>query len=139
MSSFLVAKALHIFLIVGWFAGLFYLPRIFVNLAESEHPVERERLVGMARRLWAFMQILGGGAVVAGLVTWYFFGMPMGGWIHIKITVVSLLIVYQIFCGRYIRHFEQGNMPHSSRWFRWFNEIPTLLLLVVIVATLWKF
>ena len=139
MQTFLVAKTVHLFFMFGWFAGLFYLPRIFVNLADKEVSApEGERLIGMAHRLLRFTIILGMVAVLAGLVTWNMSSYAMVGWLHLKLVAVVLLFLFQIMCTRYLQAFREGRVLHSSRWFRWFNEIPSLILLVALVAVLWK-
>ena len=133
-------KALHVFFVVGWFAGLFYLPRIFVNLAQVPVPgPERERLLGMAQRLERFSRMLGGVAVLLGLWLWLGFGIGHGqGWIHAKVALVAALIAFQVVCGRELAALRAGRNRHSHTWFRWFNEIPTVLLLAIVVLVVVK-
>lgn len=104
----LVVKALHIGFVVAWFAGLFYLPRIYVNLAmvPEESTAERDRLLLMAGKLYRFMTPLGILAVALGLWLWFGYGFA-GGWLHVKTTLVILLIVYHLYCGRLLRRFER--------------------------------
>ena len=111
----LVVKALHISLVLSWFAGLFYLPRIFVNLAmvEPGSSAERERLLLMAGKLYRFMTPLGILAVALGLWLWLGFGFS-GGWLHVKTTLVLLLIGYHLYCGRLLRDFAAGRNARSE-------------------------
>lgn len=133
-------KALHVFFVVGWFAGLFYLPRIFVNLATVTSPgLERDRLLLMATKLYRFTKILSVAALVFGLWLWLGFGIGQGqGWIHAKLVLVVGLLTYQYICGRELTSLLAGRNNHSHIWFRWFNEIPTVLLLAVVVLVVVK-
>jgi len=131
-------KAFHIVFVASWFAGLFYLPRIFVNLAMETEPAARARLVVMARKLYRFMTMLAVPAVVLGLWLWAVgFGVT-GGWIYAKVVVVVLIIGYHHACGRLLGRFERGanNRPHG--WYRWFNEVPVLLLLAAVILAVVK-
>lgn len=126
-------KTLHIVFVVSWFAGLFYLPRLFVNLAEETHPAALQRLLGMARRLYRFMTPLVVLAVGLGLWLFLYYGLGQGqGWMHAKIALVTLLIVYHLYCGRLLKRFELGANTRSHRYYRWFNEIPVILLMIII-------
>lgn len=137
---YLWIKALHVIFVVSWFAGLFYLPRIYVNLAmvgdAPEAAAERERLLLMARKLLRFMTILMVPALVFGLVLWLGYGVglhgPGNGWMHVKLAFVLVLIGFDHVCRRLLRQFEKGRNRHSHRWYRWFNEIPTLALFVIV-------
>jgi len=135
----LVVKALHISLVVAWFAGLFYLPRIFVNLAmvPAESRAERERLLLMANKLYRFMTPLGILAVGLGFWLWFGFGFS-GGWLHAKTTLVMLLVVYHLYCGQLLRAFVAGVCTKSHVWFRWFNELPVLMLLAAVILVVVK-
>jgi putative membrane protein len=135
----LIVKALHLWMVVSWFAGLFYLPRIFVNLAmvEPGSVAERDRLLLMAGKLYRFMTPLGVLAVALGLWLWLGFGFS-GGWLHAKTTLVLGLIVYHFYCGRLLRNFQSGHNTRSHLWFRWFNELPVLVLLAVILLVVLK-
>ena len=130
MSGQLVVKALHIVFVTSWFAGLFYLPRIFVNLAMDDTPPVRERLLVMARKLYRFMTILAVPALVFGLWLWLGYGIS-GGWMHAKLALVVVLLGYHHVCGRLLKKFEAGSNRRSHVWFRWFNELPVVVLLVV--------
>ena len=135
----LTLKAFHICMVVSWFAGLFYLPRIFVNLAmvPAGSEAERERLLLMAGKLFRFMTPLGVLAVVSGLWLWLGYGFS-GGWLHLKTTLVSLLVVYHWHCGRVLRTFAQGGNEKSHVWFRFYNEMPVLVLFAVVFLVVLK-
>ena len=134
-------KALHIVFVASWFAGLFYLPRIYVNLAmvEPGSLAERDRLLLMSRKLLRFTTLLAIPAVVLGLVLWLTYGIGRGdGWMHAKLIVVLLVIAYHHACARMLRRFETGGSTRSHRWYRWFNEIPVVLLLVAVLLVVIK-
>lgn len=127
-------KVLHIVMMTSWFAGLFYLPRIYVNLAEDTVPASQQRLLGMARRLYRFMAPLAILTLVFGLWLMLGYGIGLGqGWMHAKLAIVAALVVYHLACGRLLRTFTAGRNKRSHRFYRWFNEIPVLLLLSVVV------
>ncbi|MFJ3055702.1 CopD family protein [Herbaspirillum sp. NPDC087042] len=135
-------KALHIVFIASWFAGLFYLPRIYVNLAQESEVVARERLLGMARRLYRFtgmtaLLALGLGAWLLAL-TWQFWHGPGNGWLHAKLFLVVLVIGYHHACGSLLKKFENGQNRRSHVWYRWFNEVPVLLLLAIVILVVVK-
>jgi putative membrane protein len=140
MASVLWLKALHIVLVVSWFAGLFYLPRIFVNLAMvPQAGAERERLLLMARKLYRFVTPIGVLAIAAGLWLWLGDGIGRGeGWMVAKVAVVAALVVYHAACGRILGAFERDAMRRPHVWFRWFNEIPVVLLLAAVVLVVVK-
>ena len=136
-------KAFHIVFVASWFAGLFYLPRIFVNLAmvAPGSVAERERLLLMARKLLRFSTLLAVPAVGLGLWLWmgYRIGFgPGNGWMHAKLAVVVLVIGYHHACSVLLRKLADGSSRHSHRWFRWFNEVPVLLLLTAVVLVVVK-
>ncbi len=135
-------KALHIFFVIAWFAGLFYLPRVLVNLAleNAGDAAALPRLLTMARKLYRFMTLLAVGALGFGLWLWlaYFNSGIGGGWLHAKLVLVILLIGYHHACGRLVAKFEQGRNTHSHVWYRWFNEVPTVILLLVVMLTVVK-
>jgi putative membrane protein len=135
----LTLKAFHIILVVSWFAGLFYLPRIYVNLAAvpDAQSAEYQRLLGMARRLYKFVTPIGLGAVVLGLWLWFGYGFT-GGWLHAKTLLVVFLLGYHHYCGYLYRQFAAGKNTHSHVWYRWFNEIPVLLLTVITLLVVLK-
>ncbi|MBB5213579.1 CopD family protein [Parapusillimonas granuli] len=126
-------KTFHILFVTSWFAGLFYLPRIYVNLAQAQDPAVVAHLLGMARRLYRFMTPIGVLALVFGLWLYLGYGLGMGqGWMHAKLAAVVLLAVYHLACGRMLKTFESKANRRSHKFYRWFNEIPVLLLLLVI-------
>ncbi len=133
-------KSLHIFFVVSWFAGLFYLPRIFVNLALVPEPgAERDRLLRMAGKLYRFSLLLEGGALVFGLGLWLGYGIGSGqAWMHAKLLLVVLLVGFQHACGAQLRSLQGGSNARSHVWFRWFNEVPTILLLAIVVLVVVK-
>ena len=135
----LTLKALHISLVVAWFAGLFYLPRIFVNLAmvAPDSVAERERLLLMAGKLYRFMTPLGVLAVATGLWLWLGYGFA-GGWLHAKLVLVGLLVIYHWHCGRILKAFRAGSNAKSHVWFRFYNEMPVLVLFAVVFLVVLK-
>lgn len=134
-------KSLHIVFVASWFAALFYLPRIFVNLAQVEHPSSEtyQRLLGMAQRLQRFGWGLCVVAVALGMVLWLVYGIGKGQmWMHAKLLVVLLTLGYQHACYSLLKKFQAGRNQRSAVWFRWFNEVPVLLLLVAVVLVVVK-
>ena len=130
-------KALHIVFIASWFAGLFYLPRLFVNLAQETNAAATERLLGMARRLYRFTSILMVPALIFGIWLWLGYGFR-GGWLHAKLALVILAIGYHHACGSLLKKFERGANTKSHKWFRWFNEVPVVLLLLIVILVVVK-
>jgi len=133
-------KALHVFFVVSWFAGLFYLPRIFVNLALVPAPgAERDRLVLMAGKLYRFTRLLSVGALLFGIWLLVGYGFGQGqAWMHAKLVLVIALVVYQHLCGRELVRLRAGTSRRSHIWFRWFNEVPTVLLLAIVILVVVK-
>lgn len=134
-------KAFHIVFIAAWFAGLFYLPRIFVNLTLETHPSSITRLLTMARKLYRFTTILALPAIVLGL--WLYLGYGIGkgpgnGWLHAKLALVVIVIGYHHACGSLLRKFEAGRNTRSHVFYRWFNEAPVLLLLAIVILVVVK-
>jgi putative membrane protein len=132
-------KTFHIFFVVSWFAGLFYLPRLYVNLAMVPvgSDAERERLLLMARKLYKFVTPIGALAVITGLWLWFGFAFS-GGWLHAKTTLVAGLVVYHLYCGQLLKTFTAGENRRSHVWFRFFNEVPVLFLLAVCILVVVK-
>lgn len=137
---YLWLKLLHIFLIVSWFAGLFYLPRIYVNLAAlPADSAEYRQLLAMSRRLYRFMTPIGVLALVFGILVAFAMNAWTGqGWAHAKLLLGGLLALYHFQCWRCLRAFERHENRKSHVWFRWFNEIPVFLLLASIYLALFK-
>jgi putative membrane protein len=132
-------KALHVIFVVTWFAGLFYLPRLFVYHADAQDPISSERFVVMERRLFAIMTIGAAAAIVFGaamllestayLAFW---------WLRIKLLFVALLIAYHLFCYKLMRDLALRRDAHTSKWYRKFNEIPALLLVIIVILAVVK-
>lgn len=138
-SGYLWVKAFHIVFVASWFAGLFYLPRIMVNLAEvpeGSH-AERERLLLMGRRLYRFASLLLWPALLLGFVLWLGYGVG-GGWLHAKLVVVALVIGYHHACRSLLHAFEQRRSRRSPRWLRVFNETSVLLFIAAVVLVVVK-
>lgn len=134
-------KALHIVFVASWFAGLFYLPRIFVNLAmvPPGSEAERARLLLMAGKLLRFTTMLAIPAVALGLALWLVWGIGRGaGWMHAKLAIVLLTIGYHHACAVLLRKFRAGTNRRSHRWYRWFNELPVLFLLAAVILVVVK-
>lgn len=136
-------KSFHIIFVASWFAGLFYLPRIFVNLAmvPPESVSEEQRLLLMARKLMRFTTLLMIPALVLGLVLWLVYGIGQGegnGWMHAKLALVVLAIGYHHMCGAMLRKFEAHANQKSHMWFRWFNELPVVLLTLTVILVVVK-
>ncbi len=136
-------KTLHIVCVTAWFAGLFYLPRIFVNLAlvPAGSDAERARLQLMARKLLRFMGPLALLALVFGFILYLYYGIGKGpgqGWMHAKLLMVLLVAGYHHACGSLLKKLEAGTSTRSHVWFRWFNEVPVVLLLVIVVLVVVK-
>lgn len=135
-------KSLHIIFVVSWFAGLFYLPRLFVNHAmvldaENHEPTTSARLKLMERKLYRFMLPLALLALGSGLWLWIGYGSS-GGWMHAKLTLVALLIAYHFYCGKLLNDFSHDKNNHSHIWYRWFNELPVLVLTAVVILAVVK-
>lgn len=141
--GYLWVKAFHIVFVSSWFAGLFYLPRIFVNLATvpaDSHP-ERERLLVMARKLYRFTGLLMVVAIALGLVLWLGYGVgkgPRNHWLDAKILLVVVAIAYHHACRALLRKFEEFANTRSERWFRVFNETSVLLFTAIVVLVVVK-
>lgn len=136
-------KSLHIIFVVSWFAGLFYLPRIFVNLAQvpTESTAERDRLLLMAAKLYRFMGPLALLTMVFGVWLWLGYGIgrgPGNGWMHAKLFVVFLIIGYYGACGSLLKKFQAGRNVRSHRWYRWFNEVPVIMLAGAVILVVVK-
>ena len=136
-------KALHIVFVASWFAGLFYLPRIFVNLAmvPADSVAERARLLLMARKLYRFTTILALPALVFGLLLWLYYGIgksPGNAWMHAKLVIVLLVMGYHHSCGSLLKKFEKNAPSRSHVWHRWYNEVPVILLLVAVILVVVK-
>ncbi|MCP1661002.1 CopD family protein [Neisseria perflava] len=134
-------KLLHIFFMISWFAGLFYLPRIYVNLVQinpQSEPVEYARLLGMAERLYKFMSPIGWLAVIFGVAIPFVTGWWGQGWVHVKVLLAVFLIGYQHICRAHLRRFAQHACRHSHKWYRVFNEMPVFFMLAALYLVVFK-
>jgi putative membrane protein len=131
-------KAFHIVFMVTWFAGLFYLPRLFVYHAMAEDTASRERFKVMERKL--YYGIMAPGAVltiVFGTWLWLAYGIT-GGWLHAKLALVAVLIAYHLWCGKLVNDFKHDRNTRGHVWYRWFNEVPTVILIAVVILAVVK-
>lgn len=137
---YLWIKALHIVAVVCWFAGLFYLPRLFVYHAMSEDAASRERFQVMERKL--YRGIMGPSMILTILLgAWMLYLTPgwlSQGWLHAKLTLVVLLIGYHHACGAMLKRFARGENRRSHVFFRWYNEVPVLFLLAIVILVVVK-
>jgi putative membrane protein len=128
-------KAFHIIFMVTWFAGLFYLPRLFVYHAMSDDDASNERFKIMERKLF-FGIMTPGGVITVALGLWLLALTPdflQQGWMHAKLALVAILIVYHVYCGKLVKDFKQDRNRHNHVWYRWFNEFPVLILIAVVI------
>lgn len=130
-------KSLHLIFVTSWFAGLFYLPRLFVNHAMVGDTATRGRLLLMEKKLYRFMTPLAVLALAFGLWLWLGYGIS-GGWLHAKLVLVVILIAYHLYCGMLLKDFEHGRNRHSHVWYRWFNELPVLILFAIVPLVIIK-
>jgi putative membrane protein len=130
-------KALHISFMVSWFAGLFYLPRLFVNHAMAAEPAEIDRLKLMEGKLYRFMTPLGVLALVFGIWLWLGYGIT-GGWLHAKLALVVILVAYHLYCGKLVGDFREDRNRRSHVFYRWFNEFPVILLFAIVILAVVK-
>ncbi len=143
-SSYLWIKALHVIFVVSWFAGLLYLPRIFVNLAliapndARDDAATRTRLLLMAHKLLRFMTGLGVLAVATGMVLLSHGESVNTGWMQAKLALVLMLIGYHAWCAMLYTQFADGSARRSDRWLRWFNEVPVVLLAAIVILVVVK-
>jgi putative membrane protein len=147
-TAYLSLKTAHLVFVMAWMGGVFYLPRILVNLAEAgDVPAVRERLVLMGRRLYRFGHIMFGLALIFGLVLWLGHRVVPSlptmvaegtGWMHAKLALVVLMLAHYLVAGRWLKGVDAGRALPSSRALRWFNELPVLLLIGVVFLVLVK-
>ncbi len=129
----LYLKAFHIIFMVTWFAGLFYLPRLFVYHAQSEDQTSRDRFKIMERKLFFGIMTPGGVlTVVFGLWLWLGYGAS-GGWLHAKLMLVALLIAYHVYLGKLLSDFKNDRNSHGHVFYRWLNEFPVVIIIPVII------
>jgi putative membrane protein len=137
--AYLWIKTVHIVLVASWFAGLFYLPRIFVNLAMETEPAAIDRLLLMANKLYRFMTILMIPALALGLILWLYYGVGQQSlWMHVKLLIVLVLVGYHHLCKRLLKAFERGENVRSHVWYRWFNELPVIGMFAAVALVIIK-
>jgi putative membrane protein len=133
-------KAFHIIFVVCWFAGLFYLPRIFVYYAASEHPQTREQLAIMARRLYRFVTPFMFIAIALGLAmmstNWGYY--LLAKWMWVKLAGVTFLVIYHFQCGRYVTRINAHQDSHTHVFYRFFNEVPVIFLFLIVILAVLK-
>ncbi len=125
-------------MMVSWFAGLFYLPRIFVNLAMETNDAAYDRLLLMARKLYRFVTPIMWLTLATGIALWLVYWRPTPGWLWLKLALVIGLVGYQHMCKALLVAFESRRNTRSHVWFRWFNEVPVIVLLVVVLLVVLK-
>ena len=126
-------KVFHIVVVVSWFAGLFYLPRLFVNLAMEQNDAAYDRLLMMARKLYRFVTPIMWLVLASGIWLWLAYWWPTPVWLWLKLALVVALVGYHHICKSLLRKFEARQSSKSHVWFRWFNEIPVIALVLVVV------
>lgn len=125
-------KAFHIIFMVTWFAGLFYLPRLFVYHSMSKDKISLERFVIMERKL--FYGIMTPGGIITIILGFWLLDYGYSGlWLNIKLLLVLLLVIYHVYCFKYLMDFKHNRNKHSHIFFRWFNEVPVILLIAIIL------
>jgi putative membrane protein len=136
MNTILWLKAFHVIFMVAWFAGIFYLPRLFVNHAESNEPLVHQQLKGMERRLLFFVTPFAIFTVALGIAIIYHYGydwFAAAKWLHVKITLVTLLLIYHGYCFKLVKTFAGDKNIRSGKFYRFFNEVPVIILFIVII------
>ena len=132
-------KVFHILFMMSWMAGIFYLPRIFVHFVEGKDAGQDVvRLAVMAKKLYQYMTIMMMLAVGSGLALWFIYFPDATGWVHAKIAVVGVLIVYHLWTKRRMKEMQEGYLNHSGVYYRWANEIPLFLALAIIILVVLK-
>jgi putative membrane protein len=134
---YLWLKSLHIVFVVAWFAGLFYLPRLFVYHAMTDDRATLERFKVMERKLFYFVTPIAVLALGLGLALWLVVGIS-GVWLHVKLALVLALVVFHVYCGKLLGDFKHDRNRHGHVFYRWFNEIPVLLLIPVVLLVVFK-
>ncbi len=135
----LLVKSLHLIFMVTWFAGLFYLPRLFVYHAQASDRISIERFKVMERKLfWGIATPGGVLTLVFGLWLWLVWFPAAGGWLHAKLALVGMLVVYHLWCGKLMLDLRNERNARSHVWLRWFNEFPLLILVAVILLAVFK-
>ena len=137
--TLLLVKSLHIIFMVTWMAGLFYLPRLFVYHAEATDRISIDRLKLMERKVFWGIATPGGVLTLAfGLWLWLGWFRDAGAWLHAKLALVGVLVVYHAWCGKLMLDFRRERNAHSHLWYRWFNEFPVLVLIAIVFLVVIK-
>ncbi len=134
-------KAFHIIFMVAWFAGLFYLPRLFVNHAMAEEDAVKARLAQMESKLYRFIGPWMVLTIVFGawlLIDYAWAAYAHMLWLHLKLALVAVLVAYHFYCGKLVRDFAQNRNRRTHVWYRWFNEFPVLILFAVVILAIVK-
>jgi putative membrane protein len=135
----LLVKSLHLVFMVTWFAGLFYLPRLFVYHAQAEDRISIDRFKVMERKLFWGIATPGAALTIAfGLWLWLGWFRGAGGWLHAKLALVAVLVAYHLWCGKLMLDFRHDRNSRSHVWYRWFNEVPTVILLAIVLLVVFK-
>ena len=131
-------KTFHILFVMSWMAGIFYLPRIFVHFVEGQEAGEQvDRLAIMAHKLYGFMTVMMVLALASGLALWLVYGFA-GGWLHVKLLFVVLLMVYHFWARNRMKEMQSGHLDHSGVYYRWANEMPLVFTIVILVMVVVK-
>ncbi len=138
--AYLWLKALHIIFVVCWFAGIFYLPRIMVYYAASEHPETRRQLAVMSRKLYRFVTPLAVIAIIMGaiMIAMNLDYYMAAKWLWLKLFAVACLIAYHLYCGRLVKALQEDTDEHTHVYFRVFNEVPVLFLFLIVILAVLK-
>lgn len=132
-------KTFHILFVMSWMAGIFYLPRIFVHFVEGQDAGQDvARLAIMAKKLYKFMTLMMMLAIGTGLWLWIAYFPSATGWMHVKVTFVVLMLVYHLWAKRRMLEMQQGHLDHSGVYYRWANEIPLILTIVILIMVVVK-
>jgi putative membrane protein len=135
-NNVLWIKAFHVIFMVAWFAGIFYLPRLFVNHAETNSAEVSQQLKGMEKRLLYFITPFAIFTILLGLILIYIYGyawFAAAKWLHIKLTLVILLVIYHGYCFKLVKTFQHDRNTRSGKFYRIYNEIPVFALFAVII------
>ena len=130
-------KAFHVISMVAWFAGLFYLPRLFVYHSQAEDKVSQERFLVMERKLYFYI-MTPGAVLTLGFGFWLLGSVASGMWLNVKLGLVILLILFHLYCGKLLIDIKNDPKSHSQKFYRWLNEIPTVILIAVVILAVVK-
>jgi putative membrane protein len=134
-------KAFHVFFMIAWMAGIFYLPRLFVYHAQTNNQEVRDQFKIMERRLWLFVTPFALLTLILGAIIMYMYGgawLKVSGWLHAKLAIVALFYAYHIYLYRLVKVFARDENTHSPRFYRFLNELPVLALLAIVILAILK-